>query len=204
MDGTLVDSMKISWEEIILKYLDDRGIKYESDIIPKTVTKGFLGISHYYVDVLGVNATAEEVYEYFMDTLEIKYKTEFELKKGALSYLKTLKDIGCSINVISASPMSFIEPCLKRLGVYNLCDNVLTLEQFGLNKTDKELYYKLAEKLGVEPTKCTLVEDSVYAIETAKSVGFKTIGIYEEMVDNEWQKMLAIADKTIMDFTEIL
>ena len=204
MDGTLVDSMKIGWEEVILKYLDDRGIKYESDIIPKIVTKGFLGISHYYVDVLGVKATAEEVYEYFMDTLEIKYKTEFKLKKGALSYLKTLKDNGCSINVISASPMRFIEPCLKRLGVYNLCDNVLTLEQFGLNKTDKELYYKLAEKLGVEPTKCTLVEDSVYAIETAKSVGFKTIGIYEVMVENEWQKMLATADKTIMDFTEIL
>ena len=204
MDGTLVDSMKIGWEEVILKYLDDRGIKYESDIIPKIVTKGFLGISHYYVDVLGVNATAEEVYEYFMDTLEIKYKTEFKLKKGALSYLKKLKDTGCSISVISASPMRFIEPCLKRLGVYNLCDNVLTLEQFGLNKTDKELYYKLAEKLGVEPTKCTLVEDSVYAIETAKSVGFKTIGIYEVMVENEWQKMLATADKTIMDFTEIL
>jgi hypothetical protein len=39
---------------------------------------------------------------------------------------------------------------------------------------------------------------------TAKSSGFYTIGIFETVVENYWGEVKATADKTIMDFTELL
>ena len=46
MDGTLVDSMQWGWEKVILKYLDDRNIKYPDTIVTDLVTKGFMGIAN--------------------------------------------------------------------------------------------------------------------------------------------------------------
>ncbi len=204
MDGTLIDSMQIAWEEVILKYLDDRGIHYHSGIISKIVTKGFMGISKYYVEELGVKSTPEKLYDYFMEALEIKYQKEFPLKEGVKDFIKSLKEKGHSVNVISGSPLGFVEPCLKRLEVYDLFDNVFSIEAFGLTKSDKELFIKLAETMQASPKDCVVIDDSVNAIKTAKSAGLTTIGVYEKMVKEDWQEMRSVADQTVLNFTELI
>ena len=59
MDGTLIDSMQLAWDKVILKYLHDRNIPYPKDMIINIVTKGFMGIANYYIDQLGVKATPQ-------------------------------------------------------------------------------------------------------------------------------------------------
>ena len=204
MDGTLIDSMQIAWEEVILKYLDDRDISYENDIISKIVTRGFMGISKYYVEELGVQSTPERLYDYFMEALEMKYQKDFPLKDGVKAFIKSLKDKGYVINVISGSPLRFVIPCLQRLEVYELFDNVLSLESFGYTKSDTELFIKLAEALDTSPENCIVIDDSVNAIKTAKKAGFTTIGVYEKMVKDGWEEMQSVADKTIVSFTELV
>ena len=204
MDGTLIDSMQIAWEEVILKYLDDRGISYENDIISKIVTRGFMGISKYYVEELGVQSTPERLYDYFMEALEMKYQKDFPLKDGVKAFIKSLKEQGYLINVISGSPLRFVIPCLQRLEVYELFDNVLSLDSFGYTKSDTELFIKLAEVLDTSPENCIVIDDSVNAIKTAKKAGFTTIGVYEKMVKDDWEAMKSVADKTIVSFTELI
>ncbi len=204
MDGTLIDSMQIAWEEVILKYLDDRGIPYPKDIISKIVTKGFMGISKYYIEELGVQSTPQALYDYFMEALEIKYQKDFPLKKGVKEFIKSLKAKGYLVNVISGSPLRFVNPCLQRLEVYDLFDNVFSLESFGFTKSDKELFIRLAETMHANPKDCVVIDDSVNAIKTAKSAGFTTIGVYEKMVKQDWQEMMSVADKTAVSFNELL
>jgi FMN phosphatase YigB (HAD superfamily) len=83
-------------------------------------------------------------------------------------------------------------------------DNVLSLEEFGLTKSDKALFTKLAEISSVSPSDCVVIDDSVNAIKTAKSAGLNTIGIYEQAVSNTWEEMQLVADKTIKSFKELL
>lgn len=204
MDGTLIDSMQLAWDKVILKYLHDRNIAYPKDIIIDIVTKGFMGIAKYYVEQLGVQATPQQLYDYFMVELEPMYQNEFPLKRGVKEAIEKLKAQGCSVNVISGSPLRFVLPCLKRLGVYDLFDNILSLEDFGLTKSDRELFIKLAEKLQAKPEDCVVVDDSVNAIKTAKSAGLQTVGVYEYAVKNSWDEMQVVADKTITDFTQLI
>ena len=204
MDGTLIDSMQLAWDKVILKYLHDRNIAYPQDMIINIVTKGFMGIAKYYVEQLGVQSTPQELYDYFMVALEPMYQNEFPLKNGVKDAIEKLKADGCSVNVISGSPLRFVIPCLQRLGVYELFDNVLSLEDFGLTKSDRELFVKLAEKLQANCEECVVVDDSVNAIKTAKSAGLQTVGVYEYAVKNSWDEMLAIADKTITDFKDLV
>lgn len=204
MDGTLVDSMSRAWYDVIFKYLDDRGVSYSKDIIPKIVTKGFMAIAEYYVEVLGVKEEPQIIYDYFMDGLKRLYANEFELKNGAPELIKKLKSEGHLVNVISGSPHRFVDPCLKRHNVFDLFDNIWSVEDFNLSKSDKKLYQELSKKVGVSPSNCVLIDDSIGAIKTAKSTGFYTIGIFETIVENHWGEVKATADETILDFTELL
>lgn len=204
MDGTLINSMQLAWDKVILRFLNERGIKYPDDIITNLVTRGFHGIAKYYVENYGVDMTPQELYDWFMVELEPMYQNEFPLKEGAKEFILSLKKQGEEVNVISGSPLRFVIPCFKRLEIYDLFDNVFSLEEFGLTKSDRELFIKLAKKVGSNPSDCTVIDDSVNAVKTAKSAGVQTIGIYEKAVENTWQEMQSVADKTIIDFTELL
>ena len=204
MDGTLIDSMQTAWDKAILKFLDDRGISYPSDIITNLVTRGFMGIAKHFVEEFKVDMTPKALYDWFMQALEPMYQNEFPLKDGAKEYILSLKEQGYQVNVISGSPLRFVIPCFKRLEIYDVFDNVLSLEEFGLTKSDKELFIKLAEKMNVTPSECVVIDDSVNAIKTAKSAGLQTIGIYEKAVSNTWEEMQTVADKTILTFKELL
>lgn len=204
MDGTLINSMQLAWDKVILRFLDERGISYPDDIITNLVTRGFHGIAKYYVEHYGVDMTPEALYDWFMVELEPMYQNEFPLKDGAKEYILSLKAQGYEVNVISGSPLRFVVPCFKRLEIYDLFDNVLSLEEFGLTKSDKELYTKLAERVNANPSDCVVIDDSVNAIKTAKSAGLKTIGIYEQAVKNTWEEMKTVADKTIITFKELI
>lgn len=203
MDGTLVDSMQWGWEKVILKYLDDRSIKYPDTIITDLVTKGFMGIANYYVNVLGVKEDPQALYDYFMVSLDDMYLYEYPEKPGATEAIKRIREKGYGVNVISGSPLRFVIPCLKRLGLYDLLDNVFSLEEFGYTKSDKELFLKLAERMETDPADCVVIDDSVNAIKTAKSAGFQTVGIYESIVKNTWDEMGRVADKTVMSFHDL-
>ena len=204
MDGTLVDSMSRGWNDVILKYLNDRNIKYQESIIVDLVTLGFMGISKFFVENLGVDKTPPELYDYFMVALEPLYQNEYPAKDGAIEFIKKLKEDGCSVNVISGSPMRFVMPCLERLGLTEILDNVFSLEEFNLTKSDKELFLTLAKRMNASPEDCVVVDDSINALKTAKSAGLYTIGIYEEAVKNSWNDVCAVADKSIKTFFELI
>ena len=93
MDGTLIDSMTRAWSEVILRFLDERGISYPDDIITNLVTKGFMGIAKHYVEHFGVDMTPEALYDWFMVELEPMYQNEFPLKDGAKEYILSLVDV---------------------------------------------------------------------------------------------------------------
>ena len=162
-----------------------------------------MGIANYYVDVLGIKEKPQDIYDFFMKNLERLYVQEFELKKGAVELVKTLKSKGYSVNVISGSPHRFVNPCLKRNGVLDLFDNVWSVEDFSLAKDDVNLFLKLAKSVGAEPSNCTIIDDSINAIKTAKLAGFNTVGMYEVTVENFFEEMKDFADYTILDFTEV-
>ena len=93
MDGTLIDSMQLAWDKVILRFLDERGISYPDNIIANLVTRGFMGIANHYVEHFKVDMTPEQIYDWFMVELESMYQNEFQLKDGAKEFILFLKEI---------------------------------------------------------------------------------------------------------------
>ena len=93
---------------------------------------------------------------------------------------------------------------MKRLGIYDLFENVWSIDAFGLTKADEAIYVEAAKRIGVAVQDCTMVDDNLKVLQTAKKVGMATIGVYDESSKDVMEEMRAVANQYVIDFADIL
>lgn len=203
LDGTLVDSMPTG-VGIVLGYLDEKGISYPADIVNTLTPLGYKGSAKYIAEHLADADTVESVYEYFKAQTLRAYGETIPLKPHVKETLETLKSQGYRLNVLTASPQLLTDICMKRLQIYELFENVWSIEAFGMTKAEEGIYLEAAKRLGVEPNQCIMADDNLNVLKTAKRAGMGTVGVYDESSKDVAEEMREIADKYVVDFAELL
>ena len=201
-DGTLVDSMPY-FVGLMLRILDENSIKYESDIVKIITPLGYAGTARYFQE-LGIDATVEELMGKMQEYANEAYTYKIGEKPGVIATLRMLKDSGASLNILTASPHSALDPCLKRLGICDLFDNIWSSDDFGTTKSDPEIYKAAAERMGAGVSEVVFVDDNVNAVKTAKDAGMISYGIYDESSQDFVSQMKEVSDRYLMSFNELL
>lgn len=202
-DGTLVDSMP-TFISSMLRILDENGIKYGDDIIKIITPLGVSGTADYFIDKMGLKLSKEETIvlmkEYMMDA----YFNTIPAKSNVPKVLRELKEKGASLNVLTASPHITLDACLKRLGLWDLFQNVWSCDDFDTTKADPEIYKMAADKMGTTVDKVLFLDDNLNADATAKSAGMLVCGVYDDSSKDCIEEMKAANDFYIYDFKELL
>ena len=201
-DGTLVDSMPI-YGAMMLRILDEQGVRYEPDILKIITPLGYVGTARYYRE-MGVALSETELVALMHRYAVEDYTHRVPEKPHVVETLKRMKERGDSLNVLTASPHAALDPCLKRLGVYDLFDHVWSCEDFGTTKSDPEIYRMAAERIGVPVDQVVFVDDNYNADKTAKAAGMVVYGIYDESSAEYVEEMKAVADGYVYDFADLL
>ena len=200
-DGTLVDSMP-TYVSAMLRILDENHITYGDDIV-KIITPLGLGGAADYFATLGIAEPKPQLLQRMKDYMMDGYLYHIPAKKNVISVLKTLKERGASINVLTASPHDTLDPCLKRLGIFDIFDNVWSCEDFGTTKADPKIYVMAAEKMGKSVNEVLFLDDNLNADKTAKEAGMPVCGVYDESSKDYVDEMKAATDYYIYDFAEL-
>ena len=132
------------------------------------------------------------------------YTYHIPAKNNVISVLEKLKARGDSLNVLTASPHTLLDPCLKRLGIFDWFDNVWSCNDFATTKADPEIYRMAAERMGKDVKDVTFLDDNCGADRTAKSAGMKVIGVYDDSSSEYVDEMKSICDSYIYDFKELI
>ena len=201
LDGTLIDSMPVG-VGIVLGFLDEQGIPYGPDIVKTLTPLGYKGVAKYYAENLGAKYSPEEIYANFQEKTKKAYGESIPLKPHVKEVLTALAAQGARLNVLTASPKFLTELCLKRLGVFDLFENVWSIDDFGLSKADGEIYRKTAARLGVKTIDCVMVDDNVNVLKVAQAEGLTVIGIFDETTKDSETEMRELADFYCADFSE--
>lgn len=201
-DGTLVDSMP-TWAGAHISALERGGIPCPADFVKTITPLGNLNASKYTIS-LGLDISLEDYLERLNHDLSNAYLNKIPAKSNAYETLVELKRRGHSVNVLTASPHKYVDPCLKRNGLYDLFDEVWSIEDFGLTKSEVAIYQQAAERLGAAPAECIMVDDNITAIETAKAAGLGTVAVYDLSAAEFAEQMKQIADLYVTDFKEML
>ena len=201
-DGTLVDSMP-TFISVMLRILDEHGIVYGEDIVSIITPLGYGGTADYY-RTLGLTVPREELVEQMMRYAQEEYTHRIPAKDTVTDTLREMRARGMSLNVLTASPHSMLDPCLKRLGIFELFDHVWSCDDFKTTKADPHIYAAAAEAIGVPIDRITFVDDNIGAVRTAKAAGMHVAAIYDPSSADCEAAMRGIADRYLYTLAELL
>ncbi len=104
-------------------------------------------------------------------------EADFPAMPGAAKLLEELHDAGFALGVGSSGPPENVELVLQRLGVGELFEAVVTGMDVTRGKPDPQVFLIAAERLGVRPERCAVIEDAPAGVEAANAAGMASIGL---------------------------
>ena len=200
-DGTLVDSMP-TFVSCMLRILDENGIVYGDDIVKVITPLGLEGTAKHFIS-MGIQKPLDAIMQTMADYMMDAYLHHIPTKPHVEDALRLLRGKGCSLNVLTASPHITLDPCLKRLGLWELFDNVWSCDDFGTTKADPDIYRQVARRLGQPVEQVLFLDDNLNADKTAKLAGMKVCGVYDESSRDYVEEMKAVTDGYIYDFRQL-
>ncbi|MBS6397019.1 MAG: HAD family phosphatase [Clostridiales bacterium] len=202
MDGTVLDSIPY-WENLGLDFLAEKGIVGPEDLNDRMASMSLSEAAVFLKEEFGLKEDAETIHQGACERIERCYAELVGLKPGAEAYIRFLKGKGVSLCVATASALSLVQPALEHNGILSCFDFLLDCAMAGAGKTKPHIYQMAARQFGAEPSECVVIEDSAYALRTAKEAGFWTIGVYEPS-EKEEELARKYSDRYVMELGELL
>ncbi len=201
LDGTLLDSLHV-WEDIDVRFLEKYGHRATPDYTREVTMLGFRKAAEYTVERYALSASPEEVIREWNEMSEEAYARTIQLKPGAREYLLSLRDHGVQLGIATALDPSRVRDVLVNNSVYDLFSSQTTLHEVSRGKGFPDIYLLEAQKLGIPPDQITVYEDLLQGVRGAKAGGFTVCGVYDSYTGDDWQEIVRIADRIIVDYRE--
>jgi beta-phosphoglucomutase len=176
-DGTLADTRKaivISFQ----KALKEINLEVPTQYIERRIG---IGASETFREILGAanRRIDEKVVKQLVERkskVQIELASEVALFDGAEELLAALRG-KIKVGLASMNNRSVIMHLLQNNDLADCFDTILTVEAVSLSKPDPEIFLKTAALLKAIPTKCVVLEDSLFGVKAAKSAQMKCIAV---------------------------
>ncbi|WP_070001111.1 HAD family hydrolase [Cellulosilyticum sp. I15G10I2] len=203
LDGTLIDSMGI-WGSIGTDFLLSHNITPPEDIEKTLKSMSFYQSAEYFRDKYHINHTPEEIMALVYAQVAEHYKTTIPLKDSIEKYLKVLQKKGAKMGIATASNKRLAFCALKRLGILEYFEFILTCDEIGVGKDEPKIYLEAAALLEIDKENIYVFEDALYCVKTAKAAGFKVVGVYDASSEQDREELEKVCDHFIVSFKELL
>jgi len=175
LDGTLVDSEQLHWEAW-RETMAAEGVPITWEQFKAT----FGQRNDSFVPLwLGAGATAERVAR-VGDAKEACYRRLVRERglapaPGAAARVRRLQVRGWRQAIASSAPRENVEVMLNALGLRDCFPAIVAAEDVTEGKPNPQVFLLAAERLGVPPQRCIVVEDAPAGIEAARRAGMRSI-----------------------------
>jgi beta-phosphoglucomutase family hydrolase len=176
MDGVIADTAPYhfsAWQEIFGK----RGVKFtERDFRHSfgrrndTIIRNTLGEQ---IAQDEIEAIAREKEATFRRIIGQKIKPI----PGAVALLQSLKQNGVKMAIASSTPIENIRLITGSLGIANCFQAIVTGHDVTEGKPSPQVFLMAAQKLGVKPENCVVIEDAVAGVTAAKRAGMHCVAV---------------------------
>ncbi len=100
-----------------------------------------------------------------------------ELLPGARALLQGLHDTGFRQAIGSSAPLANLDLILRITDSRPFFDAIVSAEDTQRGKPDPQVFIVAAERLGVPPARCVVMEDAVAGVQAAKAGGMKCVAV---------------------------
>ena len=201
LDGTLLDSLWV-WKRVDELFFERRGMEVPEDYERAITGMGFMATAVYTKERFGFEESIEEIADEWTRSACDEYANNVPLKKGSAEFVRALKARGVRCCVVTASRSELFEPCLRRNGIYDEFEFILTADEAGGSKISGDIYRAAAERLGVDYADCEVFEDVRAGILGAKKLGMRAYCITDRLTYAHIDEIREVADGVAECITE--
>jgi HAD superfamily hydrolase (TIGR01509 family) len=177
-DGVLVDSEIIAME-LLAELATNHG---KSTSIEEAFTR-YLGTSlDFVIDDLaqfGASVDVTRIHKEFHDELYVRFRKSLQPIPGIHDLLTALLREQRSIAIASSGERARVELGTTTTGLRDFFDSaaITTREDVSRGKPHPDLFLLAAQRAGMAPEDCIVIEDSTHGVEAAKRAGMRVIGL---------------------------
>jgi HAD superfamily hydrolase (TIGR01509 family) len=207
MDGTLVNLEELnrsSYASTINEFFNIEldNIDYQRYFSGTKTAKAF---NSYLKNKEEANYSVNELIENFRTIKENSLRNYFNecvsLISKAREYLELLDNKGKSIILATSTIKTFTEIILKKAGLINYFDVIITAEDVSKGKPDPEIYNLSVSKFDFSKELSVVYEDSKNGINAAISAEILCVGVHSEGLND---MAIKNADYVINDYSELV
>ncbi|MER7046306.1 HAD family phosphatase [Streptomyces jumonjinensis] len=175
MDGTLVDTEGFWWEaeaEVFAELGHTLDEAWRDVVVggPMSRSAGYL------IEVTGADITLPELTVLLNDRFEDRITRGVPLMPGADRLLAELADHRIPTALVSASHRRIIDRVLASLGPGRF-DLSIAGDEVPRTKPHPDPYLLAARKLGADPARCAVVEDTATGVASAEAAGCRVVAV---------------------------
>jgi HAD superfamily hydrolase (TIGR01509 family) len=203
MDGTLLESTEAdykAWEQVFHSY--GKNLSFE-DYVPllgirsADVIKDYIGKT----DSEDVKRILKEKFDYFVTYVEAN---PIQPVFAAEVFLKSLSNFPIKVALATSSRKEKMHMVLTQLNFKHYFEAIVTGDEVKHSKPAPDIFLKAAERLGLAPEDCMVVEDGPVGVAAAKNAGMKCLAITATHPAEKLQQADVIIDTyEKADFREI-
>ncbi len=202
MDGLLLDSEDF-WQHSEFTQFSALGVPLTLADTKKTVGwRCDYVVRYWYEQAPWQGPTQGEVADAIIDGVIAQIKSKGSLLPGAQHAIELCKQLGLPVALATSSNHRMMRETLRHFGLLSLFDATCSAEFLPYAKPHPQVYLNAAEALGIAPTNCLALEDSVTGVIAAKAARMKCIAVPEHANFND--PRYAIADYKLTSLTELL
>jgi HAD superfamily hydrolase (TIGR01509 family) len=175
MDGLMIDSERLYWQvekALARSYRKD----VREDTLWEMMGRRPIEGMRIFVEEVGLPISAEEALALRDTRMRQKYREESEAMPGLFHILDTFYG-KLKLAVCTGAQREFMDIVVDRLKIRERFDVLQASDEIKQGKPDPEIYLTACAKVGLEPRKCIVLEDSSNGALAGKRAGCYTIGV---------------------------
>lgn len=202
MDGVIIDSEPL-WRRAMIQSFTEIGIPFNDEKSRITTGLRFKEVAEFWFTKHGItDVSIDEFDDLVITRLCDLIAKEGKTMKGVVEALEFFKAKGLKIGVGTSSNTKLLNTVVDVLNIRQYYDVLCSAEHMQYGKPHPEVFLTCAEKLGVNPLHCLVIEDSVNGIIAGKAAQMKVLAIPEEFNYNN--PKFAVADYHAKSLLEII
>ena len=195
MDGVLVDSEPLINAAAIAMFREKGWVVQPDDFLPFVGAgedRYIGGVAERYGFPLDRPAAKERTYEIYLDLVA----SQLEPFPGAIALVNACREAGLFLAVASSADLIKVRANLETIGLpIPFWDAVVAGEDVRHKKPAPDIFLSAAEKLGVTPPECVVVEDAVNGIQAAKAAGMRCVAVTTTFPPDQLQEAVVVRNR---------
>lgn len=187
MDGVLTDSEPLINAAAIAMFRELGLAVCPEDFLPFVGSgedRYIGGVAERYHFGLDLPAAKRRTYEIYLELVP----NRLQVFPGATQLVKNCRQAGLRVAVASSADRIKVVANLSKAGLpVEAWDAVITGENVVAKKPAPDIFLEAADKLGLEPGECVVIEDAVNGVEAALAAGMRCVAVAQSFAPERLQ-----------------